>query len=109
MEEGMRYLFLKFTVVFLELTGVLALLAGVALVALAFHGMEDGGSVHQARLLMPDWRQLAFREVPLLRFLTFAPGAGAALLGILMLGVGQLGEAVLDVEAHLRKGAPPKK
>jgi hypothetical protein len=109
MEEGMRYLFLKFTVVFLELAGAVALLAGVGLIALAFQSLEAGSSLHNAQLLLPDGRKLAFNEVPLLRFLAFAPGAGAALLGILMLGVGQLGEAILDVEALLRKGAPPKK
>jgi hypothetical protein len=104
----MRYLFLKFTIVLIELAGALALLAGVALIAVALNAWEPGGvgSTGQAKLLLPDGRTLALAELPLLRFLSLAPGVGGCLLGILMLGVGQLGEVVLQMETMLRK--PPK-
>jgi len=100
----MRYLFLKFTVVLVELAGALSLLAGIALVAMAVHAWDPGGTIHRAKLLLPDGKTISFADWPLLRLMSLAPGIGAALLGILMLGVGQLCEAVLQMEATLRKG-----
>lgn len=105
-DRCVRYLFLKFTVVLVELAGALSLLAGVALVAMALHAWDPTGGVGggQAKLLLADGRTIALSEIPLLRFLSLAPGIGACLLGILMLGVGQLCEVVLQVETQVRKG-----
>ena len=100
----MRFLFLKFTIVLVELAGALALLAGVGLVIAAVSAWNPGGEIQRAKLLLPDGRTLSLAEVPLLRFLSLAPGVGAALLGVLMLGVGQLCEAVLRVEKGVRDG-----
>ena len=98
----MRYLFLKFTVVLIELAGALALLAGVALVVMAVGAWKPGGEIQQAKVLLADGRTISLAEVPLLRFLSLAPGIGAALLGVLMLGVGQLCEVVLKIETAVR-------
>ncbi len=100
----MRYLFLKVTVVLVELAGIFALLAGVAMALFALKTWGGGGDVSGAKLLLPDGRTVSLGEVPLLRFMTLAPGVGAILLGILMLGVGQLCEVVLKVEAAVLKG-----
>ncbi|MCK6481609.1 MAG: hypothetical protein HUU06_06920 [Planctomycetaceae bacterium] len=100
----MRYLFLKFTVVLVELAGILTLLAGVALALFALHAWGPGGEVHRAKLLLPDGRTVSLGDYPLLRFMSLAPGVGAVLLGILMLGVGQLCEVVLKIETSVRKG-----
>ena len=99
----MRYVFLKFTIVLAELAGALAILAGVALVAMAMRAWNPGGDILGAKLLLPDGRTVAFSEVPLLRFLSLAPGIGASLMGVLLLGMGQLCEAVLSVEKTVRK------
>ena len=104
----MRYLFLKITVVLLEMAGLLALVAGVALALLAVNAMGAGGQIHQAKLLLPDGRSLSFAEVPLLRFMSLAPGVGAVLLGVLMIGVGQLCEVALQIEAAVRRGPKEK-
>ena len=94
----MRYLFLKFTVVLIELAGAVALLAGIALVLAAVSAWNPGGEIHGAKVLLPDGRTISLSEIPLLRFLSLAPGVGSFLLGVLMLGVGQLCEVVLKVE-----------
>ena len=94
----MRYLFLKFTVVLVELGGAVALLAGVALVLMAVQAWNPGGEVHRAKVLLPDGRTISFSEIPLLRVVTLAPGIGSFVAGILMLGMGQLCEAVLRIE-----------
>jgi hypothetical protein len=98
-----RFLFLKFTVVLIELAGAVALLAGIALVLAAVSAWNPGGEIQRAKLLLPDGRTLSLAEVPLLRFLSLAPGVGAFLLGVLMLGVGQLCEVVLKVEKDVRE------
>ncbi len=108
-DPGVRYLFLKFTIVLVELTGALALLAGIVLVGMAFHSMDGDGAFRGAKLLLPDGRAVALADWPVVRVLTLAPGVGAVLLGILMLGVGQLCEVALNVETLLRKGPPAKK
>ena len=54
-------------------------------------------------LPMSDLQTLSLADVPLLRFISLAPGIGSALLGILMLGVGQLCEVVLRVEKASRE------
>lgn len=100
----MRYLFLKFTVVLVEIAGALALLAGLALVVMAVTAWAPGGEIHRAKLILPDGKTLSLAEVPLLRFLSLAPGVGSVLLGVLMLGVGQLCEVVLRTEAAVREG-----
>jgi hypothetical protein len=99
----MRYLFLKFTIVLVELGGALALLAGLVLVLAALNAWNPGGEVHRAKLLLADGRTISLAEIPLLRFLSLAPGVGTALLGVLMLGVGQLCEAVLRIEKEVRE------
>ena len=99
----MRYLFLKFTVVLVELAGAVALLAGVALVLMALSAWNPGGEIHRAKILLPDGKTLSLAEVPLLRFMSLMPGIGSALLGVLMLGVGQLCEVVLRTETMLRE------
>ena len=101
----MRYLFLKFTIVLLELAGAVALLAGLALVLAAVSAWNPGGEIARAKLLLPDGRTLALSEVPLLRFMSLAPGVGSALLGVLMIGVGQLCEVVLRIEKQVRENA----
>lgn len=101
----MRYLFLKFTIVLIELAGAVALLAGLALVLMAVSAWSPGGEIAKARILLADGRTLALSEVPLLRFLSLAPGIGSALLGVLMIGVGQLCEVVLRIEKQVREGA----
>jgi len=98
-----RFLFLKFTVVLIELAGAVALLAGVGLVIAAVGAWNPGGEIHRAKLLLPDGRTLSLAELPLLRVLSLAPGVGSFLLGVLMLGVGQLCEVVLKVEKDLRE------
>ena len=100
----MRYLFLKFTVVLVELAGALALLAGAALVFMAVGAWKPGGEIQSAKVLLPDGKTISLADIPLLRFLSLAPGIGAALLGVLMLGVGQLCEVVLKIEAAQREG-----
>ena len=100
----MRFFFLKITVVLVEVAGVLALLAGLGLAALAFKAWAPGGQFYQAKLLLPDGKTLSFAEVPLLRFMSLAPGIGACLLGVLMIGVGQLCEVVLKIETAVGKG-----
>jgi len=97
-----RYLFLKITVVLVEMAGLLSLLAGLGLALLAVKAWGPGGSIYQAKLLLPDGKTLSFAEVPLLRFMSLAPGVGAFLLGVLMIGVGQLCEVVLKIEAAVR-------
>lgn len=99
----MRYLFLKFTVVLIELAGAVALLAGVGLVVAAVSAWNPGGEIHGAKVLLPDGRTISLAEIPLLRFLSLAPGVGSILLGVLMLGVGQLCEVVLKIEKDLRE------
>ena len=99
----MRFLFLKFTVVLVELAGAVALLAGVGLVLAAIHAWNPGGEIHRAKVLLPDGRTLSLAELPLLRFLSLAPGVGSVLLGVLMLGVGQLCEVVLRIEKGVRE------
>lgn len=99
----MRYLFLKFTIVLVELAGAVALLAGVAFVLLAVNAWNPGGEIYRAKVLLPDGKTLSLAEVPLLRFVSLAPGIGSGLLGILMLGVGQLCEVVLRVEKASRE------
>jgi hypothetical protein len=99
-----RYLFLKFTIVLVELAGAVALLGGVALVLMAVTAWNPGGEIHRAKLLLPDGKSVSLSEVPLLRAMALAPGLGSALLGILMLGVGQLCEVVLRIETGVRKG-----
>ncbi len=94
----MRYLFLKFTIVLVELAGAVALLAGLALVLMAVTAWNPGGEIFKAKVLLPDGKTISLAEVPLLRFLSLMPGIGSALLGILMLGVGQLCEVVLRLE-----------
>ena len=101
----MRYLFLKFTVVLIELAGVLALLAGLALTAMAVSAWSPGGDIQRAKVLLPDGKTISLAEIPLMRFFSLAPGVGSALLGILMLGVGQLCEVVLRTEAAVREKA----
>lgn|SRR5688572_1179754 len=101
----MRYLFLKFTIVLIELAGAVALLAGLALVLAAVSAWNPGGEIARAKLLLPDGRTLALSEVPLLRFMSLAPGIGSALLGVLMIGVGQLCEVVLRIEKQVRENA----
>lgn len=100
----MRYLFLKFTIVLVELAGAVALLAGVGLVLAAAQAWDPGGEIHRAKVLLPDGRTISLAEVPLLRFLSLAPGVGAFLLGVLMLGVGQLCEVALRIEKSVREG-----
>ncbi len=100
----MRYSFLKFTIVLVELAGALALAGGVVLVVMAVKSWGPGGGLHQAKLTLPDNRVIAFSDLPLVRFVALAPGIGSGLLGILMLGMGQLCEAVLQIEVSLRKG-----
>ena len=104
----MRYLFLKFTVVLVELAGAVALLAGVGLVLAAVSAWDPGGEIHRAKVLLPDGRTISLAEVPLLRFLSLAPGVGSFLLGVLMLGVGQLCEVVLRIEKEVRGKEPSK-
>jgi hypothetical protein len=99
----MRYLFLKFTIVLIELAGAVALLAGLALVIMAVSAWNPGGEIAKARILLADGRTLSLSEVPLLRFLSLAPGVGSALLGVLMIGVGQLCEVVLRIEKQVRE------
>jgi len=99
----MRYLFLKFTIVLVELAGAVALLAGVVFVLMAVSAWNPGGEIHRAKVLLPDGKTLSLADVPLLRFISLAPGIGSALLGILMLGVGQLCEVVLRVEKASRE------
>jgi len=97
----MRYLFLKFTIVLIELAGAVALLAGLALVLMAVSAWNPGGEIAKARLLLPDGRTIALSEVALFRFIALAPGIGSTLLGVLMLGVGQLCEVVLRIERQV--------
>ena len=99
----MRYLFLKFTIVLIELAGAVALLAGLAFVLMAVSAWNPGGEIAKAKLLLPDGKTLSLSEVPLLRFLSLAPGIGSALLGVLMMGVGQLCEVVLRIEKQVRE------
>jgi hypothetical protein len=94
----MRYLFLKFTIVLIELAGAVALLAGLALVLMAVTAWNPGGEIFKAKILLPDGKTISLAEVPLLRFMSLMPGIGSALLGVLMLGVGQLCEVVLRLE-----------
>jgi hypothetical protein len=75
----------------------------VVLVVKAAGAWNPEGSIQRAKLMLPDGRTLSLAEVPLLRFLALAPGIGSALLGILMLGVGQLCEVVLRIEASQRE------
>ena len=103
-DQGVRYLFLKITVVLVEMAGVMALLSGIGLAILAVKAWGPGGAIQGAKLLLPDGRTLSFAEGPLLRFMSIAPGIGAALLGVLMIGVGQLCEVVLKIEDAVRKG-----
>jgi len=99
----MRYLFLKFTIVLIELAGAVALLAGLAFVLMAVSAWNPGGEIARAKLVLPDGKTLSLAEVPLLRFLSLAPGIGSALLGVLMMGVGQLCEVVLRIEKQVRE------
>ena len=101
----MRYLFLKFTIVLIELAGAVALLAGLALVLMALNAWHPGGEIARAKIVLADGRAIALSEVPLLRFLSLAPGIGSALLGVLMIGVGQLCEVVLRIEKQVRENA----
>ena len=101
----MRYLFLKFTIVLVELAGAISLLAGLALVLMAVSAWNPGGEIARAKLLLADGRSVSLSEIPLLRFLSLAPGVGSALLGVLMIGIGQLFDAVLRIEKQVRENA----
>ncbi len=101
----MRYLFLKFTIVLIELAGAVALLAGLAFVLMAVSAWNPGGEIFKAKVLLPDGKTISLAEIPLLRFMSLMPGIGSALLGVLMLGVGQLCEVVLRLEKGMREKA----
>ncbi|MHC4923465.1 MAG: hypothetical protein ACYTG4_05235 [Planctomycetota bacterium] len=103
----MRFMFLKVTIVILELVGALALLGGVALVIMALQAFDGAVEVSSASLTVGPDTVVTVSDEPLLRFWSLAPGIGGVLMGTLMLGVGQLGEAVLHVEKMIRKD-PPK-
>ncbi len=72
---------------------------------MAVTAWNPGGEIFRAKVLLPDGKTISLAEVPLLRFLSLTPGIGSVLLGVLMLGVGQLCEAVLRMEKGVREKA----